>query len=153
MHFLASLITVILAVNVHVNARPQGASDDPAAQDEGAANVDAATVESLTPEYGVEAGVNDDGSGNCETPIAPAKIPCTCPPPRDEFLTALTEAVQSGETFGLPAPFPTDDDPDSEKTRLTTMLSVLQNIDGGVGQGCPAIATTYKQRIDEIDGA
>jgi hypothetical protein len=45
---------------------------------------------SLVPEFGVQAGTNPDGTGNCDG-ITNAqgqvvKIPCSCPPDRDSFI-------------------------------------------------------------------
>ncbi|ERF70388.1 hypothetical protein EPUS_05207 [Endocarpon pusillum Z07020] len=142
MQFTAAIITAILAITV--TALPQ-------APGQGAP--DAAAIAALVPDFGVQAGQGDDGAGNCVTPVAPAKIPCTCPPPRGDYLSQLTAAVQAGNTFGLPAPFPTGSDTASQTTRLQTMLSVMQNFNGAKGKGCPAISTTFKQTLDGLSRA
>ena len=45
---------------------------------------------SLVPQFGVQAGVNPTGTGECDgIPNAqgiPIKIPCICPPDRDVFI-------------------------------------------------------------------
>ncbi len=45
---------------------------------------------SLVPQFGVQAGVNPTGTGDCDgIPNAqgvPIKIPCTCPPNRAQFI-------------------------------------------------------------------
>jgi hypothetical protein len=44
----------------------------------------------LVPPFGVQSGLNPDGTGSCDGIIgsngAPIKIPCSCPPNRDEFI-------------------------------------------------------------------
>jgi hypothetical protein len=140
MQFTTVIITAILALSV--TAAPQAG-----------AIPDANQIAALVPEFGVKTGDGDDGTGNCITPFAAAKIPCTCPPPRAQYLAQLTAAVQAGNTFGLPAPFPTGTDNASQIARFQTMLAVLQNINGAKGRGCPAISTIFKQSLDEVTGA
>ena len=45
---------------------------------------------SLVPEFGVTAGVNPDGTGNCDGITGangqPILIPCQCPPDRNTFI-------------------------------------------------------------------
>jgi hypothetical protein len=141
MQFTTAVITAFLALTV--SAAPQA----PAAE-----IPDASTIASLVPDFGVTPGQGADGTGNCVTPVAPAKIACDCPPPRDQYLAQLTAAVQAGNTFGLPAPFPTGQDTQSQIVRLQTMLSVMQNSKGSKGAGCPAISTTFKQTLDGLTG-
>ena len=136
MQFTTVLLSALLGLTV--NAAPQGAVPD------------AATIASLTPDFGVTAGQQPNGAGDCVTPVAAAKINCNCPPPRDQYLAKLTADVQSGNSFGLPTPFPTGSDTESQKVRFQTMLTVLQNINGAKGNGCPAISTTYKQKMDAL---
>ncbi|KAJ3520710.1 hypothetical protein NM688_g9125 [Phlebia brevispora] len=49
----------------------------------------------LVPQFGVQAGVNPDGTGNCDgIPNAqgvPIKIPCSCPPDRDSFIQVYAQ--------------------------------------------------------------
>ena len=46
----------------------------------------------LVPEFGVQAGASPDGTGNCNgidnAQGQPIKIPCSCPPDRNEFIQA-----------------------------------------------------------------
>lgn len=142
MRFTTTVITAILALTV--TALPQAPAQEVP---------DASAIAALVPDFGVQAGQGDDGAGNCVTPVAPAKIPCTCPPPRDQYLSQLTTAVQTGKTFDLPAPFPTGSDKQSQIVRLQTMLSVMQNVNGAKGKGCPAISTTFKKTLDGLTGA
>lgn len=139
MQFTTVFLSALLALTV--NAAPQGAANSVP---------DAATIASLTPDFGVIPGQQPDGTGNCVTPIAAPKISCNCPPPRDQYLARLTADVQNGASFGLPVPFPTGSDTESQKVRFQTMLTVLQNINGAKGKGCPAISTTYKQKLDAL---
>jgi hypothetical protein len=142
MQFTTVLVTAILALTVA--AAPQAS---------GQAAPDAATIASLVPDFGVQPGQGNNGTGDCVTPLSPKPIQCDCPPPRDQYLSQLTAAVQAGNTFGLPAPFPTGADKQSEIPRLETMLSVLQNVKGAKGSGCPAISTVFKQKLDSLTGA
>ena len=139
MQITTAFVTAILALTV--TAAPQAPAP---------AIPDASTIASLVPDFGVQPGQGNDGQGNCVTPVAPNKIPCTCPPPRAQYLSQLTAAVQAGNTFGLPAPFPTGQDKASQTSRLQTMLSVMQNINGAKGVGCPAVSTTFKQTLDAL---
>jgi hypothetical protein len=140
MQFSTAIITALLALTV--TAAPQAG-----------AIPNAGEIAALVPDFGVQPSQGNDGAGNCVTPVAPAKIPCTCPPARDQYLAQLTAAVQAGNTFGLPAPFPTGTDNASQIARFQTMLSVMQNINGAKGRGCPAISTTFKQSLDALTGA
>jgi len=54
-------------------------------------NRDAPLVDpALVPEFGIEAGTNPDGTGNCDGIANPQgqviKIPCSCPPDRNAFI-------------------------------------------------------------------
>ncbi len=142
MRFTTTVITAILALTV--TALPQAPAQEAP---------DAAAIPALVPDFGVQAGQGDDGAGNCVTPVAPAKIPCFCPPARGEYLSQLTEAVQAGTSFGEKTPFPTGSDTESQIIRLKTMLTVMQSINGTKGVGCPAVSTTYKQTLDRLEGA
>lgn len=137
------LITIFLSalLALTVNAAPQGAAGS---------TPDAATIVSLTPDFEVTAGQQPDGRGDCVTPLSPNKINCNCPPPRDRYLARLIAEVQQGNSFGLPTPFPTGSDTESQIVRFQTMLTVLQNINGEKGKGCPAISSTYKKKLDVL---
>ncbi len=54
-------------------------------------NRDAPLVDpGLVPKFGIQAGVNPDGTGNCDgiknAQGQVVKIPCSCPPNRDAFI-------------------------------------------------------------------
>jgi hypothetical protein len=95
----------------------------------------------LVPEFGVEAGQNPDGTGNCSG-NGGKLIPCQCPPDRDAFIQKVSSAVAAGNSEGVPVEFPTDDSSASAKARIQTAIIVLQNLNGK-GVGCPAAATTF----------
>ena len=53
---------------------------------------DAATITQLAPPLGFQSGVNPTGTGDCDGAIdgadgKPIKIPCSCPPPQDEYIS------------------------------------------------------------------
>lgn len=93
---------------------------------------------SLVPEFGQQAGLHPDGTGNCKADSG-TTIPCKCPPDRDAFISKLEEFVNAGSFFGLlAAPFPTSNSNQDALTRIDTIISTLQNFDGSSGAGCPA---------------
>ena len=96
---------------------------------------------SLVPEFGVQAGVSPDGQGNC-IGLNNVKIPCSCPPDRQDFIQRVQAAAASGNSEGVPVEFPLDDSSASKKARIQTSIVVLQNLNGR-GVGCPAAATTF----------
>ncbi|KAG6849685.1 hypothetical protein H0H93_006303 [Arthromyces matolae] len=108
-------------------------------------NVDPA----LVPEFGVIAGVNPTGTGDCDGITNAAgqvvKIPCSCPPDRASFLQSLNANVNAGKVVNNPSisvTFPTDDSTASQLARLQTAIVTLQNLNGP-GKGCPAASTTF----------
>jgi len=73
------------------------------------------------------------------------KIPCFCPPDRDEFIGNLSANVAAGQVLNNPSvtlSFPLDNSTQSALTRLDACLVTLQN-QRGTGVGCPAAATTW----------
>ncbi|KAF8654612.1 hypothetical protein AX16_003524, partial [Volvariella volvacea WC 439] len=73
MKFSATFAAVFLAISV--SARPVKRDVDPA----------------LIPEFGFQSGLNPTGTGDCDGAVngangQPIKIPCKCPPARDEFI-------------------------------------------------------------------
>ncbi|KAG6902538.1 hypothetical protein C0995_015356 [Termitomyces sp. Mi166 len=103
----------------------------------------------LVPEFGVTAGVNPTGTGDCDGVTNAAgnvvKIPCSCPPDRSSFLQSLTANVDAGKVVNNPSifvTFPTDNSTDSQLARLQTAIVTLQNLNGP-GKGCPAASTTF----------
>ncbi|KAI0076742.1 hypothetical protein K474DRAFT_1675395 [Panus rudis PR-1116 ss-1] len=112
---------------------------------------------SLVPEFGVEPGVNPTGTGDCDGINGPngqpIKIPCACPPPRDDFLAALNANVAAGEAINNPSvklSFPTDNSKESKLARLNAAAVTLQNLNGP-GKGCPVAATTFTAQREAIE--
>ncbi|KAJ7150225.1 hypothetical protein C8R46DRAFT_1043634 [Mycena filopes] len=107
----------------------------------------------LVPQFGVKAGVNPTGTGDC-TGINNVKIPCSCPPSRESFIASLSANVKAGHDVHNPAvaaPFPTDNSKASQITRLQTSISSLQNL-FGAGVGCPAASTTFSAQLKALTG-
>ncbi|KAJ7164406.1 hypothetical protein C8R46DRAFT_1177039 [Mycena filopes] len=106
---------------------------------------------SLVPQFGVTAGTNPTGTGDCDG-INGIKIPCTCPPSRDSFIASVAKNVAAGHDVnnpGVPAPFPTDASAASQIVRLQTSVTSLQNL-FGAGVGCPAAATTFTAQLKAL---
>ncbi|KAI0761557.1 hypothetical protein BD413DRAFT_240144 [Trametes elegans] len=111
---------------------------------------------SLVPEFGVQSGVNPDGTGNCDgingPDGKPILIPCACPPNRDEFIQLLNENVNAGFVVNNPSvgiSFPEDGSQASQLARLNAATVTLQNIHGP-GKGCPQAATTFGAQAKAI---
>ncbi|KAK7464901.1 hypothetical protein VKT23_006110 [Stygiomarasmius scandens] len=103
----------------------------------------------LVPEFGLQSGLNPTGTGDCDGIAgangAPIKIPCSCPPDRNQFISILNQNVNAGKVVNNPSvavSFPTDDSKDSQLARLQTAIVTLQNLNGP-GVGCPAASTTF----------
>jgi len=101
----------------------------------------------LVPPFGITAGTNPDGTGNCDGTIGangkPVLIPCACPPAEDVFLQSLNANVDAGHAVNNPpisVVFPTDSSVASQITRIQAVLVTLQNLHGP-GVGCPAAST------------
>jgi hypothetical protein len=104
---------------------------------------------SLVPQFGLQAGLNPTGSGNCDGITNAAgeviKIPCFCPPPRADFIKALSANVAVGHAVNntdVAVTFPTGNDKASKLARINTAIVTLQNL-RGPGIGCPAASTTF----------
>lgn len=59
---------------------------------------DPATITRLAPELGFESGVNPTGTGDCDGAIngadgKPIKIPCTCPPSQDLYISVRSTGM------------------------------------------------------------
>ncbi|EAU86093.1 hypothetical protein E4U52_001234 [Claviceps spartinae] len=113
----------------------------------------------LVPEFGHPAGLNPTGTGDCDGITNAAgqvvKIPCFCPPDRNEFLQALNANVNAGRAVNNPSvavSFPTDSSKASQLERMQTALVTLQNM-RGPGVGCPAAATTFLAQLRAIQDA
>lgn len=156
----------------------------------------------LVPDFGIQAGTNPTGTGyvfppsrfsilrrltddivpgysDCDGVAGPdgkaIKIPCACPPPRDQFIQvkipesisenhanlpiifqSLNANVAAGFAVNNPSvkvSFPTDGSSASKIARIQASLVTLQNLNGP-GKGCPAASTTLLAQQKAItDGA
>jgi hypothetical protein len=104
---------------------------------------------SLVPQFGLTAGLNPTGTGNCaginNAQGVPIEIPCSCPPDRNSFIASLNANVAAGHAVNNPTvqvSFPTDDSQASQLARIETAIITLQNLNGP-GVGCPAASTTF----------
>jgi hypothetical protein len=110
----------------------------------------------LVPQFGIKAGVNPTGTGDCDG-VNGIKIPCACPPDRGAFIKALNDNVNAGKAVnnpGLPAAvtFPTGNSKGDQLARIQASLITLQNLNGP-GKGCPAASTTFVAQQQAIQGA
>lgn len=121
----------------------------------------------LVPQFGLQAGLNPTGTGDCDGIKNAAgqvvKIPCSCPPDRDSFiavsissslprvavlklvLQSLSANVAAGHAVnntGVVVSFPTDNSKASKLARVQAAIVTLQNLKGP-GVGCPAASTTF----------
>ncbi|KAF4617859.1 hypothetical protein D9613_005720 [Agrocybe pediades] len=110
----------------------------------------------LVPQFGIQAGVNPTGTGDCDGTTNPqgvvVKIPCSCPPNRDDFIAALNANVAAGHAVnnpGIAVSFPEDDSKASKLARLNAATVTLQNL-RGPGVGCPSAATTFNAQAAAI---
>jgi len=110
----------------------------------------------LIPQFGVKAGVNPTGTGNCDginnAAGQPIAIPCTCPPDRNQFIQSLNANVNAGHAVNNPSvqvSFPTDSSQASALARLNAATVTLQNLNGP-GVGCPAVSTTFQAQQQAI---
>ncbi|KAI0369417.1 hypothetical protein BV20DRAFT_363776 [Pilatotrama ljubarskyi] len=106
----------------------------------------------LVPDFGIQAGASPDGHGNC-VGFGGKLIPCSCPPPRDQFINDLNANVAAGHAVnnpGIPISFPTGPSKADQQARIAALLVTLQNINGP-GIGCPAVSTVYAQLQQQIN--
>jgi len=111
----------------------------------------------LIPQFGVSPGVNPSGTGDCDGVQGPngkaIKIPCSCPPDRNQFIADLNANVAAGHCTNNPAvavpAFPEDDSSASQLTRLHIATVTLQNL-RGPGQGCPQASTTFGAQAQAV---
>jgi len=108
---------------------------------------------SLIPSFGVTAGVNPDGTGNCDgidgSNGQPILIPCSCPPDLATFTADLNANVAAGHATNNPSiavSFPTDSSQQSAEARIEAAIVTLQNLNGP-GVGCPAASTTFSAQL------
>jgi len=120
---------------------------------------DVAIITSLAPPLGFQSGLNPTGTGDCDGAVndtngQPIKIPCTCPPPQDEYINQLVANVQAGHVLNNPTvlvSYPADDSASSRSARLNAAAVTIQNLNGS-GKGCPIVSTTFKAQQQAIDG-
>lgn len=108
---------------------------------------------SLVPEFGHQRGLNPTGTGDCDGIPGAPKIPCSCPPDREEFLRQLDANVAAGHAVKNPAApvsFPTGNSNGDRIARIQASLITLQNLNGP-GVGCPAVSTTLLQQQKAIE--
>ncbi|KAL6305129.1 hypothetical protein BKA93DRAFT_232580 [Sparassis latifolia] len=110
----------------------------------------------LVPQFGVEAGVNPDGTGNCDgvdgSNSKPILIPCACPPDRTQFIQKLSANVAVGKVITNPSvnlTFPSDNSTASQLARLNAASVTLQNFNSS-GRGCPISSTTFTAQHQAI---
>ncbi|KAJ9601933.1 hypothetical protein H2200_013492 [Cladophialophora chaetospira] len=118
-------------------APPAATGGGGAATGGGSGAVDA----SLIPPYGITPGVkSSDGTANCAGDNG-KNIPCTCPPPVNNLVTAIEAQVANGLAF------PSGTSQANQLTRLNTAIIALQNVNGGPGSGvgCPIVSTTWTE--------
>lgn len=103
----------------------------------------------LVPQFGLQAGINPTGTGDCDGIKNAAgqvvKIPCFCPPDRGSFIASLSANAAAGQVVNNPSvkvSFPTDNSKASQLARIQTAIVTLQNL-RGPGVGCPAASTTF----------
>jgi len=125
-------------------------------------NRDAPLVDpGLVPEFGVQAGTNPDGTGNCDGIKNPqgqvVKIPCSCPPDRNAFIQQLSNNAAAGHAInnpGIAVTFSNDAADQSNPTkiaRIQAAIVTLQNLNGP-GVGCPAASTTFSSQLAAVQG-
>lgn len=107
----------------------------------------------LVPEFGVVAGTNPTGTGDCDG-VNGIKIPCTCPPERDFFIGEVQANVEAGRARNnngnIQVSFPTGNSKEDQLARLNTATVTLQNLFGS-GVGCPQAATTFGAQRQAIE--
>ncbi|KAJ7750357.1 hypothetical protein B0H16DRAFT_1318671 [Mycena metata] len=141
MKFTFALVASVLALSVS------------AAPLESETLVARAVATNLVPAFGVKAGVNPTGTGDCEG-INKVKIPCSCPPNRAAFIKSLSANVAAGHAVKNPSikvSFPKDASKASKIARIQTAIITLQNLNGP-GQGCPAASTTFSAQLKALTG-
>ncbi|KAJ7908919.1 hypothetical protein B0H13DRAFT_2015480 [Mycena leptocephala] len=98
--------------------------------------------------YGVQAGVDNQG-GACSTPVAAARIPCSCPPDQGVFIATATANSQAGHVIsgngaGTPVSFAeTGDNAGDFTQRMFLFRDTLQ------GMGCPIISTNWARLLPQ----
>ncbi|KAG8852506.1 hypothetical protein FRB91_006403 [Serendipita sp. 411] len=115
-------------------------------------------VARLAPDLGFVAGSKPvAGTADCEGPTQPGgntpRVPCVCPPGREEFINQLLANAQAGRAVknpGVSMSFPLGDSVADKKARITASVITLQNLNGP-GQGCPSVSTTLAAQSEALD--
>ncbi|KAJ7761775.1 hypothetical protein B0H16DRAFT_1455974 [Mycena metata] len=98
--------------------------------------------------YGVQAGVDNQG-GSCTTPVAAARIPCSCPPDQGSFISTATANSQvghviSGNGAGTAVSFAaTGNDASDFTQRMFLFRDTMQ------GMGCPIVSTNWARLLPQ----
>lgn len=115
-------------------------------------------IAALAPPLGWQAGINPDGTGNCDGAVSgtngkPVLIPCQCPPDQTHYIANLTANIRAGHVILNPTvqlTFPTDNSTASQNARLNAAAVTIQNLNGA-GKGCPIVATTFSAQQKAIN--
>lgn len=115
-------------------------------------------IATLAPPLGWQAGINPDGTGNCDGAVngtngKPILIPCQCPPDQTHYIANLTANIRAGHVILNPTvqlTFPTDNSTASQNARLNAAAVTIQNLNGA-GKGCPIVATTFSAQQKAIN--
>lgn len=120
---------------------------------------ESSSIASLAPPLGFQSGVNPTGTGDCDGAVKDAngqaiKVPCSCPPSQDEYISQLTANAAAGHAINNPSvslSFPTDNSAASQRERIIAALITIQNLNGP-GVGCPAASTTLSAQLAAVQG-
>lgn len=115
-------------------------------------------IAALAPPLGWQAGINPDGTGNCDGAVngtngEPILIPCQCPPDQTHYIANLTANIRAGHVILNPTvqlTFPTDNSTASQNARLNAAAVTIQNLNGA-GKGCPIVATMFSAQQKAIN--
>jgi len=106
----------------------------------------------LVPPFGIVAGQDPDGTGNCRG-VNNIAIPCSCPPDQtlfnDDLIANLAHGTPVNNTGAAHISFPEDDSIQSQLARFNAATETLQNL-RGPGEGCPQAATTWGQQVAQL---
>ncbi|KAG1842650.1 hypothetical protein DFJ58DRAFT_731969 [Suillus subalutaceus] len=99
-------------------------------------------IATLAPPLGWQAGINPDGTGNCDGAVngtngKPILIPCQCPPDQTNYIANLTANIRAGH-YSL------------ANARLNAAAVTIQNLNGA-GKGCPIVSTTFSAQQKAIN--
>jgi len=139
---------------------PPATSTPAAAQPSGSDDTSSnPSIASLAPPLGFSSGVNPTGSGDCDGAVngangQPIKVPCTCPPSQDVYISQLEANAAAGHAVNNPTvalSFPLDNSPNSQQARIQAALVTIQNLNGP-GVGCPASSTTLSAQLAAVQG-